>query len=149
MSGETANAIVSKLLYHGTAEEVREGDRIEWTTLFLRRRRTGTVVCIPEKTGLELAAENKDPDDWLIRFDDGTDFGWIYCPEEVQPPKRLRLVARGADYERVTAAELERQEAELEAELGWKGDLFGCLILIAIAFAIIMSIAVVKYGLPW
>lgn len=139
-----------KLLhYFGTDDEVREGDRIEWTTLFLRRKRLGTVVCIPEKTALELDAENKNPDDWLIRFDDGTDFGWMYHPEELQPPKRLRLVARDADYERVTAAELEKQDAQLEAELGWKGDLFGCLGLIAIAFAIIMLIAVVKYGLPW
>ncbi len=122
---------------------------MEYTTLFLRRIKLGTVVCIPAKTALELDAENRPPDDWLIRFDDGTDFGWMYHPEELQPPKRLRLVARGADYERITAAEIEKQEAELEAEFGWKGDLFGCLGLIAIAFAIIMLIAVVKYGLPW
>ncbi len=138
-----------KLLYHGTDNEVREGDRIEYRTVFLRRRKLGTVVCIPEKTALELNAENKSPDDWLIRFDDGTDTGWMYHPEELQPPKRLTLVARGAEYERTTADELERQEAEIEAQLGLKGDLFGCLILIAIAFAIIMLIAVVKYGLPW
>ena len=141
--------MASKLLYHGTDEEVREGDRVEYTTLIFRRRKLGTVICIPEKTALDLDAEKKPPDDWLIRFDDGMDSGWMYHPEELQPPKRLRLVARGADYERVTAAELEKREAELEAEFGWKGDLFGCLVLIAIAFAIIMSIAIVKYGLPW
>lgn len=141
--------MTQKLHYHGTDDEVREGDRIEYRTFFLRRKKLGTVVCIPEKTALELAAEKKAPDDWLIRFDDGTDFGWMYHPEELQPPGRLRLVSRGADYERVTSAEIEEQEAEIEAEFGWKGDLLGCLMLIAIAFAIIMLMAVVKYGLPW
>ena len=138
-----------KLLYHGTGEEVREGDRIEYTTFLLRRRKPGTVVYIPEKTALELNDEKKPPDDWLIRFDDGTYAGWMYYPEESQPRKRLRLVARGADYERITTDELERQDAEIEEKLGCKDDLLGCGLLIAIAFAIIMLIAIVKYGLPW
>ena len=60
------------LRYFGTGDEVREGDRIEYTSLFLRRKRPGTVVCIPPKTALELDDEQKPPDDWLIRFDDGT-----------------------------------------------------------------------------
>ena len=141
--------MTQKLRYHGTNDQVREGDRIEYRTFFLRRRKSGTVVYIPEKTALELNDEKKPPDDWLIRFDDGTDTGWMYHPEQMQPTKRLRLVGRGADYERFTTAELERQEAEIEEKFGWKDDLLGCAFIIAIAFAIIMLIAVIKYGLPW
>ena len=139
----------SGLQYFGTHDDVREGDRIEYTSLLLRRRKRGTVVYIPEKTAVQLNAEKKPPDDWLIRFDDGTDAGWLYHPEEVQPNKRLRLVGRGADYERITTDELERQEAEIEEKLGWKEDLLGCGFLIAIAMTIIMLIAVFRYGLPW
>ncbi len=138
-----------RLRYHGSDDEVLEGDRIEYTTFLTRRRTLGTVVYIPEKTALELNEEEKPPDDWLIRFDDGTDTGWMYYPEETQPNSRLRLVSRGADYERITTDELERQEAEIEELRGLKGDLFGCAFLIAIVFAIIMLIAIVKYGLPW
>ena len=138
-----------RLLYFGTDDEVREGDRIEYRTLFLRRRKFGTVVYIPAKTALELNEEKKPPDDWLIRFDDGTDAGWMYYPEESRPIKRLRLVSRGADYQRITTDQLEREEAKIEEKLGWKDDVLGCGFLIAIASIIIMSIAVFKYALPW
>ena len=141
--------MTERLRYHGTDEEVLEGDRIEYTTFLTRRRKLGTVVCVPEKTADELNEEKKPPDDWLIRLDDGTFLGWMYYPEELQPGKRLRLVSRGADYEHVAGDELERQEAEAEEQRGVAGDLLGCAFLIAIAFAIIMLIAVVKYGLPW
>ena len=138
-----------RLLYFGTDEEVREGDRIEYTTFLLRRKVLGTVTYIPEKTALELDKEKKPPDDWLIRFDDGTDAGWMYHPEELQPKKRLRLISRGADYERLTPEDLERQEAELEERLGWRDDLLGCGFLIAVGLAILAAIAILKYGLPW
>ncbi len=130
-----------RLLYHGTDEEVREGDRIEYRTFFLRRKKLGTVVCIPLKTAGELNAEKKPPEDWLIRLDEGTYTGWMYYPEELQPTSRLKFVSRGAEYERTTAGELEKQEeAELETS-ALKGDLLGCALLLAIALAVIISVA--------
>ena len=70
-----------KLRYFGTEEEVLAGDRVEYTSWLLRRKRFGTVVCIPAKTALELNEEKKDPQDWLIGLDDGTFTGWMYHPE--------------------------------------------------------------------
>lgn len=141
--------MTSKLYYHGTDEEVRPGDRIELKSLFLRRRRHGTVVCIPEKTALELDAERKHPDDWLIKLDDGTFTGWMYHPEELQPTPRLRLVSRDAEFEPVTNEELERQDAEIAAKSGPMDDLLGCGVVLLIAMGVILLVAVAKYGPPW
>lgn len=138
-----------KLRYWGTNDDVMEGDRIEYSTLVLRRKKQGTVVCIPPKTALELEAELKGPDDWLIRFDDGTYTGWMFHPEELQPPKRLRLIRRNADYEPITNAELERQDAEIASSMDWKYDLAGCGIIVVIAMGLIGIVAMVKFGLPW
>ncbi len=139
----------SSLRYFGTDDEVREGDRIEYTSLFLRRKRPGTVVYIPPKTALELNDEKKPPDNWLIKLDNGIYTGWMFHPEELQPGRRLKLTSRGADYERMTTGRLEREEAEAEEARGLKEDLLGCGLLLAIAFAIIMLIALMKYGFPW
>ncbi len=140
---------MEKLRYFGTDDDVREGDRVEYRTFFLRRRILGTVVCVPTKSAGELDDEKKPPEDWMIKLEDGTYIGWMYYPEELQPPSRLRLVSRGTEFERVTTAQLEREEAEAEEKQGFKEDLVGCGFLIAIAFAIIMLIAIIKYGLPW
>ena len=139
----------AKLLYFGTDDEIRVGDRVEYRTFFLRRKVPGIVVHIPEKTARELDDEKKPPEDWLIKLDDGTYTGWMYFPEELPASSRLKLLSRGAAYEPVTPAELERQEAEENEKRGLHEDLLGCGLLLAIAFAIIMLIAIIKYGLPW
>ena len=138
----------SGLRYWGTDDDVLPGDRVEYTSLLLRQKKRGTVVCIPNKTALELDAERKAPKDWLIRFDDGTYTGWMYHPEELQPNKRLRLLSRNSDYEPVTNSELERQDARIANESGWKHDLAGCGLLIGIGLTAIMIIAFVMFGLP-
>ncbi len=137
------------LKYFGTDDELREGDRVEYKSLILRRKRLGTIVYIPPKTALELNDEKKPPDDWLIKLDNGIYTGGMFHPEELQPGKRLRLISRDADYERTTSDQLEREEAEAEEARGLKEDLLGCGLLLAIAFAVIMLIAIMKYGLPW
>ena len=124
----------SKLFYFGSNVEVELGDRIEYRTLLLRHMRPGAVVCIPDKTALELADEGKDPEDWLIKFDDGTYTGWMYHPEELQPAKRLRFVSRAdGDVEGISNAELERLDAE-EAERGVVQEFIGCAVVILLLF---------------
>lgn len=127
-----------KLRYHGTDEEVLPGDRIELKSLILRRKRLGTVVCIPPKTALELDAEKKQPQDWLIKLDNGTYTGWMYHPEELQPPGRLRLLARDADYEPITNDELERQDNEIASRSSPLHDALGCAFVIAVVVAVIV-----------
>ncbi len=131
---------LSKLRYFGTDQEVLPGDRIEFTSLILRRKRLGTVVCIPEKTALELNAEKKQPENWLIKLDNGIYTGWIYHPEELQPPSRLRLLERGAEYEPMTGAELERLDSEIASQTSPLESLLGCGVVIAIAVIIILTI---------
>jgi len=131
----------SGLFYIGTRTEVEHGDRIEYTTLFRRHRRPGTVVCIPEKTALELNDDKKMPDDWLIRFDDGTFTGWMYHPEEMQPHKRLAFVSRAiGDVEAISNAELDAMDEKEAEKSRVSGDLLGCAIMIAIGAAIVFGI---------
>lgn len=101
----------SKLLYFGTDIEVLEGDYIIFKTFFTRRPRNGRVSYIPKMTGRELAKSNKNPDDWLIELEDSTVTGWLYSPEDLQPPKRLSFVKRkDDDYKGMTSQELEEYE---------------------------------------
>ena len=129
------------LLYFDTEDRVMPGDRIEYTSLFLRRRRQGTVVWIPERTALELDAAGKQPEDWLIKFDDGTFTGWMFHPEEIQPGARLRLIARSDDYEPVSNDELERQDNEISSRMGLLEHAAGCLFAILLLAAGIWVIA--------
>jgi hypothetical protein len=134
--------MTSKLRYFGAKEQVLLGDRVEYTSRVLRRKHIGTVVCIPAKTALQLDAERKAPEDWLIRFDDGTYTGWMYHPEEQQPNRRLRLIGRNSEYDSITNEELERQDAEISSKSGPMYDLFGCGIAIAAAVAVILLVVV-------
>ena len=110
----------SGLRYSQSTEDVRLGDRIEFRTLFLRRRCLGTVVCIPAMTGRERAELGKDPEDWLIKLDSGVFTGWLYSPEDLQPNSRLRLVSRAVSpTEEASNADLEEMEKEIEAKAGW------------------------------
>ena len=125
------------LRYFGTREGVMRGDRVEYTSLLLRRKKLGTVVWIPEKTALELDAEGKQPESWLIKFDDGTFTGWLYHPEELQPNKRLRLIDRDAEHEPVSNEELERQDSEIANQMGVLEQAAGC------AFVILLGVATI------
>lgn len=120
----------SKLYYHGTETEVRLGDRVELRTIFLRRRKTGTVVCIPEKSAIELDAEGRVPEDWLIKLDDGTYTGWMYYPEDRQPVERVRFLARAdGPHETISNEELDAMDAaEMEKSSGC-GEFLGCLVV--------------------
>ena len=126
--------------YFGTDDEVSAGDRIEYTTLFLRRKKRGTVVWIPEKTALELDAAGKQPENWLIKFDDGTFTGWLYHPEEMQPIQRLTLIGRSSDYEPVSEQELERQDNEISSQMGVLEQASGC------AFVILFVVAAIVFA---
>ncbi len=128
------------LKYFGTNDDVRAGDRIEYTSLVLRRRKQGTVVWIPERTALELDAAGKQPEDWLIKLDDGTFTGWMYHPEEMQPPKRLRLINRNSEYEPVSNEELERQDNEISSQMGVLEQASGCAFVILLVVATIVLI---------
>ncbi len=132
--------MTSQLKYFGTDDDVRPGDRIEYTTLLFRRRKQGSVVWIPEKTALELDAAGKQPENWLIKLDDGTFTGWMYHPEEMQPVKRLRLVSRSSDYEEVSEAELERQDNEISSQMGIFEQAAGC------AFVILLVVSVIVFA---
>ncbi len=127
-----------RMKYFGTNDEVSPGDRIEYATLLLRRRKQGTVVWIPERTALELDAAGKQPEDWLIKFDDGTFTGWMYHPEELQPPKRLRLMARSQEYEPVSNEKLERQDNEISSQMGVLEQASGCAFVILLVVATIV-----------
>ena len=131
------------LKYFGTNDEVRPGDRIEYTTLLFRRKKPGTVVWIPEQTALQLDAAGKQPEDWLIKLDDGTFTGWMYHPEELQPPKRLRLIARNTDFEPVSNEELERQDNEISSQMGVLEQAAGC------AFVILLIVATIVLAVSW
>ncbi len=134
--------MAGELRYHGTEIPVRLGDRVNYKTLLLRRQRLGTVCYLPEKTGRELAAETKNPEDWLIKMDDGTITGWLYSPEDVPPPKRLLFVSRSqGPVDVVTNEDLERMEAKEEGKASsMAGQLIGCLLLLSILFGLALLI---------
>ena len=144
-SSKTASAdllaMPKPLRYFGTDDEVNPGDRVEYTSRFLRRKRIGTVVWIPERTALELDADGKAPESWLIKLDDGTFTGWMYHPEELQPTPRLRLIGRNADYEPVSNDELERQDSEIANQMGIFEQAAGCAFVILLVVAAVVIIA--------
>lgn len=141
------DALPSRLYYFGTNDEVLLGDRIEYRTLIFRRRHLGHVVCIPDKTGRELAALGKDPDDWLFKLDSGVVTGWLYSPEDLQPPARLRLIGRAAGApERITNAELEESEARMAANASWLELAMPPLVLLLVLLAIVGVLVVVRVG---
>ncbi|MGI9235434.1 MAG: hypothetical protein ACR2RD_17510 [Woeseiaceae bacterium] len=101
-------------------------------------------MCIPEKTALQLDAEKKPPEDWLIKFDDGTYTGWLYHPEEMQPHSRLRLVARGSEFEAISNEELERLDNEIASDsAGTLSELIGCAIVILLGAGLVVLLRLV------
>jgi hypothetical protein len=105
------------------------GDRIALKGWLSRKAKTGTVSCVPARSGRELAAIGKHPENWLINLDDGTMTGWIYSPEDLQPPKRLSFVRRGEPgYKGISNEEADELERRAEASAGW-GELIGLALL--------------------
>lgn len=99
----------SSLFYYSTDIEIQEGDYIEFTSLFTRKKKLGRVSYIPKYTAIELQKSGKQPDDWLIQFDDGTVTGWLYHPEETKPISRLHFIKRKDDsFKGITSEELEQ-----------------------------------------
>lgn len=132
----------SGLRYSQSGEDVRLGDRVEFRTLFLGRRRLGTVVCIPETTGRERMSQGKEPEDWLIKLDSGVFTGWLYSPEDLQPPSRLRLVSRATGpVLEVSNEELERLEELEEANAGWLELAAPPLILLLLLLLVVGALA--------
>lgn len=128
----------NRLYYFDTETEVLMGDVIIYQTLIMRRKKLGRVSYIPEKTGRELQKEKKNCDDWLIEFDDKTMTGWIYSPEDLQPPKRLEFVTRGNDeYKGISSSELEKIEQSLEENASWLERLLPSLFVIAFFIGIV------------
>ena len=126
------------LRYYGTNTDVKVGDRIEFRTMVFRRRHTGTVVCIPEKTGRELDKLGKSPEDWLLKLDSGVITGWFYSPEDLQPPARLKFISRATGLiNPVSNAAVEEAERKGEDSASWLelaapvGILFVVLLLIS------------------
>jgi hypothetical protein len=112
--------VSSRLYYRGTTTEVLVGDRIALRGWFSPKGKPGTVSCIPDRTGRERAAEGKGAENWLINFDDGTMTGWLYSPEDLQPPKHLSFLGRGEPgYKGISNEEADELERRAEAETGW------------------------------
>lgn len=127
-----------RLYYHGTDIEVLPGDHILLQTLLLRRKKRGRVSYIPRFTAVELADQKKNPDSWLIEFSDGTVTGWIYYPEDLQPPKRLTFIERSDDhYKGISTDELEAQEQSEENQTTWLESIAISLILLGLFAAVV------------
>lgn len=141
-------SLSSRLHYFGTNTEVLLGDRVEYRSFFLRRRYLGRVVCIPEMTGRERAQLRKNPEDWLIKLDSGVVTGWLYSPEDLQPPARLRFVARTtSEPELLSNAELEVEEARLESHASWLELATGPLILLVVLLLIAAIWVLARIGI--
>lgn len=84
----------SRLLYHGTNEQVELGDRVEVKRLF-RKSIQGTVIYLPGVSPRHEEMEWPEFSRWAIELDNGTVMSWPYLPAELQPTKRVRFLARG------------------------------------------------------
>lgn len=86
---------VSKLFYHGTDIEVMLGDRVRYTKgLFWRRAVSGRVCYMPGVSNPHPQLDFEGTRMWSIQLENGSNYAWIYCPEEVQPSWRIKFVAR-------------------------------------------------------
>lgn len=83
-----------RLVYHGTSDDVRLGDRVRVTRIF-RKAIEGTVAYLPGVSPRHPEMEWPEFSRWAIELDDGTVMSWPYIPDELQPPKRIQLVRRG------------------------------------------------------
>ena len=88
----------SRLFYYGTDDEVRLGDRIRIRRWF-RRSLEGVVCYIPGESPRHPEMESAYwGATWAIQLPDGSLRVLAYLPDQIQPRRKFRLVARGASY---------------------------------------------------
>lgn len=80
----------SGLFYYGTKEEVCLGDHVRIKRWF-RADFEGTVSYIP---GVSPFRREYGTDQWMVEEPSGRCIGWIYAPDQAQPPRSIVLVAR-------------------------------------------------------
>lgn len=85
--------IGSRLFYFGTQEEVRLADRVAIRRL-LRKELQGTVTYIPGISPKHGDLEYEDVRQWAITCENGSTYPILYDPDNVQPPKKIRLIGR-------------------------------------------------------
>lgn len=89
----------SRLFYYGTETPVELGDRVEIRRLF-RGPLTGVVCYIPGLSPVNEELEFENRKHWAIHLDnDGGVMTIFYCPEQLQPPKKIRFSKRGPPVE--------------------------------------------------
>lgn len=131
----------SFLRYAQSGQRVQLGDRVEFRSLILRRPRAGTVVCIPELTGRERLSLGKETQEWLIKLDSEVVTGWLYSPEDLQPPSRLRLISRASgNVVEMSNDDVERLEEAEEARAGWLELAAPPLILLVLVAVVLVAI---------
>ncbi len=83
-------------LFYATGEEVELGDHVIMRRLFGKDIR-GAVCYIPGISPRHREMEYADVRQWAIRSEDGQSvYPILYDPANFQPPKKIRLVSRGA-----------------------------------------------------
>jgi hypothetical protein len=77
----------------------------------------------------------------LIELSDRTVTGWIYYPEDLQPPKRLSFIKRGnGDYKGINTDELEQREHAEENRTTWWDSIVISLTLIGLLAAVVFAL---------
>jgi hypothetical protein len=95
MDDQETNRAGSGLIYYGTSDEVRLGDRVEVRGWFGVKYR-GYVSYIPGLSPKHRELEYEGVRQWTITADDGTVYAIGYSPEGgFQPRKHIRLLNRG------------------------------------------------------
>jgi|WetSurMetagenome_2_1015567.scaffolds.fasta_scaffold19481_5 hypothetical protein len=86
----------SRLFYYGTQIEVHVGDRIRIRRWF-RQDLEGVVCYIPGVSPRHTELEYEDVKKWAFKTTDGTTWATVYSPEQAQPKKKMKFVARSDD----------------------------------------------------
>lgn len=95
----TSEASSSRLFYFGSREEVRLGDRVR-IRRWLRRSLVEVVCYIPGISPRHSEMEDSDGcREWAIQLADGSLRCMGYFPDQIQPAKKIELIARDAPYE--------------------------------------------------
>jgi hypothetical protein len=84
------------LLYFGTNVAVALGDLIEVKRWF-RKPLRGRVSYLPGVSRPHPEMKIGDLEHWAIDLDDGSRRAWPYLPEQLQPQRSIKFIARGSD----------------------------------------------------